>query len=88
MDCGPTSLRIVAACYGTLQSLRGKCQITHEGVSLLEASLTPSNANDFVPALPAGANKKPSHEEAKPSWKLTSLTKTQKGTTKVTYFSE
>lgn len=41
MDCGPTSLRIVAKFYGknySLQTLRDKCHITKEGVSLLGIS--------------------------------------------------
>ncbi len=41
MDCGPTSLRIVAQFYGknySLQSLRDKCHISREGVSLLGIS--------------------------------------------------
>lgn len=41
MDCGPTSLRIVAAYYGkqySLQNLREKCHISREGVSLLGIS--------------------------------------------------
>ena len=41
MDCGPTSLRIVAQHYGrhySLQSLRDRCHITREGVSLLGIS--------------------------------------------------
>ncbi len=41
MDCGPTSLRIVAQHYGchySLQSLRERCHITREGVSLLGIS--------------------------------------------------
>lgn len=41
MDCGPTSLRIVAAFYGkhySLQNLRERCHITREGVSLLGIS--------------------------------------------------
>lgn len=41
MDCGPTSLRIVAAYYGkhySLQNLRAKCHISREGVSLLGIS--------------------------------------------------
>ena len=41
MDCGPTSLRIVAAHYGkqySLLSLREKCHISREGVSLLGIS--------------------------------------------------
>lgn len=41
MDCGPTSLRIVAAHYGrqySLQTLRSKCHLTREGVSLLGIS--------------------------------------------------
>lgn len=41
MDCGPTCLRIVASFYGkryTLQTLRDKCHITREGVSLLGIS--------------------------------------------------
>lgn len=41
MDCGPTSLRIVAAFYGrsySLQTLRDRCHISREGVSLLGIS--------------------------------------------------
>lgn len=41
MDCGPTCLRIIAAYYGrvwSLQTLRDKCHISHEGVSLLRIS--------------------------------------------------
>lgn len=41
MDCGPTSLKIVAQYYGrhySLQTLRKKCHITREGVSLLGIS--------------------------------------------------
>ncbi|MFH0895703.1 MAG: peptidase domain-containing ABC transporter [Bacteroidota bacterium] len=41
MDCGPTCLRMVAKHYGktySLQSLREKCHITREGVSLLGIS--------------------------------------------------
>lgn len=41
MDCGPTSLRIVAQHYGrhySLQTLRERCHITREGVSLLGIS--------------------------------------------------
>ena len=41
MDCGPTSLRIVAQYYGrhySLQNLRERCHITREGVSLLGIS--------------------------------------------------
>ncbi|WP_300903676.1 peptidase domain-containing ABC transporter [uncultured Alistipes sp.] len=41
MDCGPTSLRIVAQHYGrhySLQNLRERCHITREGVSLLGIS--------------------------------------------------
>lgn len=41
MDCGPTCLRIIAAHYGryySLPSLRTKCHITREGVSLLGIS--------------------------------------------------
>ena len=41
MDCGPTSLRIVAKFYGkdySLQTLRDRCHITREGVSLLGIS--------------------------------------------------
>jgi ABC transporter, ATP-binding protein len=41
MDCGPTSLKIVAQYYGkhySLQSLREKCHITREGVSMLGIS--------------------------------------------------
>ncbi len=38
MDCGPSCLRMIAKYYGhhyTLQTLRNKCFITREGVSLL-----------------------------------------------------
>lgn len=41
MDCGPTSLRIVARFYGknySLQNLRERCHISREGVSLLGIS--------------------------------------------------
>ncbi|MEI6766225.1 MAG: peptidase domain-containing ABC transporter [Bacteroidota bacterium] len=41
MDCGPTCLRMIAKHYGrnySLQSLREKCFITREGVSLLGIS--------------------------------------------------
>lgn len=41
MDCGPTCLRIIAAHYGRiwpLQTLRDRCHISREGVSLLEIS--------------------------------------------------
>lgn len=41
MDCGPTCLRIVAAHYGriwALKTLREKCHISREGVSLLGIS--------------------------------------------------
>ena len=41
MDCGPTCLRIVAAHYGrnwSLQTLRDRCHISREGVSLLGIS--------------------------------------------------
>lgn len=41
MDCGPTCLRMVAKFYGrsySLQSLRERCHITREGVSLLGIS--------------------------------------------------
>ncbi len=41
MDCGPTSLQIIAAFYGkqfSLQNLRDKCHISREGVSLLGIS--------------------------------------------------
>lgn len=41
MDCGPTSLRIIAQHYGhhySLQTLRERCHITREGVSLLGIS--------------------------------------------------
>ena len=41
MDCGPTCLRIIAAFYGriwSLQTLRDKCHISREGVSLLGIS--------------------------------------------------
>lgn len=41
MDCGPTCLRMVAKFYGrsySLQSLRERCHITGEGVSLFGIS--------------------------------------------------
>ncbi|HPS12502.1 MAG TPA: peptidase domain-containing ABC transporter, partial [Prolixibacteraceae bacterium] len=41
MDCGPTCLRMIAAYYGksfSIQTLREKCSITREGVSLLGIS--------------------------------------------------
>ncbi len=41
MDCGPTSLRIIAQYYGkhySLQNLRERCHISREGVSLLGIS--------------------------------------------------
>ncbi|HBX51209.1 MAG TPA: ABC transporter ATP-binding protein [Bacteroidales bacterium] len=41
MDCGPSSLRMIAKHYGrsyTLQTLRDKCYITREGVSLMGIS--------------------------------------------------
>ncbi len=41
MDCGPACLRMVAQRYGrhyTLESLRQKCHISREGVSLLGIS--------------------------------------------------
>lgn len=41
MDCGPTSLRIVAQYYGkhySLRNLRERCHLTREGVSLLGIS--------------------------------------------------
>lgn len=41
MDCGPTSLKIVAQFYGkhySLQNLRERCHISREGVSLLGIS--------------------------------------------------
>lgn len=41
MDCGPTSLRIIAQYYGchySLQTLRERCHITREGASLLGIS--------------------------------------------------
>lgn len=41
MDCGPTSLRIVAQYYGgttASQNLRERCHLTREGVSLLGIS--------------------------------------------------
>ncbi len=41
MDCGPTCLRMIAKYYGkdySLQSLRDKCQIQRDGVSLLGIS--------------------------------------------------
>jgi ATP-binding cassette subfamily B protein len=41
MDCGPTCLRIIAKHYGknySLQTLRDKCHISREGVSLLGIS--------------------------------------------------
>ena len=41
MDCGPTSLKIIAQFYGkhySLQNLRERCHISREGVSLLGIS--------------------------------------------------
>ena len=41
MDCGPACLRMIAKYHGkhfTLQTLRKKCYITHEGVSMLGIS--------------------------------------------------
>src|SRR5699024_6682833 len=41
MDCGPTCLKIIAQFYGkrySLQTLRERCHITREGVSLLGIS--------------------------------------------------
>ena len=41
MDCGPTCLRMIAAYHGktfSLQTLREKCSITREGVSMLGIS--------------------------------------------------
>ncbi len=41
MDCGPTCLHIIAAHYGrswSLQTLRERCHISREGVSLLGIS--------------------------------------------------
>jgi len=41
MDCGPTCLRIIAKYYGkqfTVEYLRDKCEISREGVSLLNIS--------------------------------------------------
>ena len=41
MDCGPTCLRMIAAFYDrnySLESLREKANLTHEGVSLLGIS--------------------------------------------------
>ncbi|HEY4785553.1 MAG TPA: peptidase domain-containing ABC transporter [Bacteroidales bacterium] len=41
MDCGPTCLRMIAKFYGkiySLKTLRDKCYITHEGVSMLGIS--------------------------------------------------
>lgn len=41
MDCGPTCLRMITKFYGknySIQSLREKCQINREGVSLLNLS--------------------------------------------------
>lgn len=41
MDCGPACLRMITKYYGkhyTLQTLRKKCYITHEGVSMLGIS--------------------------------------------------
>ena len=41
MDCGPTCLRIIASHYGrswSLQTLRERCHISREGVSLLGIS--------------------------------------------------
>lgn len=47
MDCGPTSLRMIAKYYGksyTLQTLRERCFITREGVSMLGIS----DAAEFI----------------------------------------
>lgn len=47
MDCGPTCLRMIAKYYGksySLQTLREKCHITREGVSMLGIS----DAAEFV----------------------------------------
>lgn len=41
MDCGPSCLRMIAKYYGrsyTLQTLRERCFITREGVSMLGIS--------------------------------------------------
>ena len=41
MDCGPTCLRIISTYYGrnwSLQTLRDRCHISREGVSLLGIS--------------------------------------------------
>lgn len=41
MDCGPACLHIIAAHYGrswSLQTLRERCHISREGVSLLGIS--------------------------------------------------
>ncbi len=41
MDCGPTCLKIIAQYYGrnySIKTLRDKCHITREGVSLLGIS--------------------------------------------------
>jgi ATP-binding cassette subfamily B protein len=46
MDCGPACLRMVAKYHGkhfTLQTLRKKCYITHEGVSMLGISEAAEN---------------------------------------------
>ena len=47
VDCGPTSLRMIARYYGksyTLQTLRERCFITREGVSMLGIS----DAAEFI----------------------------------------
>jgi ATP-binding cassette, subfamily B, bacterial len=46
MDCGPSCLRMIAKNYGrsfTLQTLRKKCYITRQGVSMLGISDTAEN---------------------------------------------
>lgn len=53
MDCGPTSLKIVAQYYGkhySLQNLRERCHITREGVSLLGIS----DAAESIGSAPRG----------------------------------
>ncbi len=46
MDCGPSALRMVAAHYGraySLQTLRDKCHVDREGVSLLGITVAAEN---------------------------------------------
>ncbi len=57
MDCGPTSLRMVARFYGksySLQHLRGLSHITREGVSMLGIS----DAAESVGSLAANCRSK------------------------------